>query len=379
MSSDEWELLSPRYFSDILVPLFNGGLIAYAVIFVLLFFGTIIMPIIVKLIRKQVTQRYANNSSQVDPNHKKTLLTLTDIPQYLPDDRWSYRLFYYTSLGLGVLYFSFHIAISVWPTTILTTGGKLQLLTADDIEAMIQFLYRWILTGYALVVLSISLGLDFVARWMAVSWPKEKPPDTGPQEPAARSPSTPTPASSTSLPMGQTSLKNVITSIKQSSFLVEIRIEKSNHSLKAGQTSVFVLADLQAGVADLTQRIQTLSKAIMTYIKAHPALYHACRLLCSIPGVGNLTAARLLAEIPDIHGFKNAKQLAAFIGLTPSEYSSGTSVHRRARISKKGNATLRAHLYWPAITAIRKNPVVTRMAHRPGTHCRQRELQEFVN
>lgn len=232
MSSDEWELLSPRYFSDILVPLFNGGLIAYAVIFVLLFFGTIIMPIIVKLIRKQATQRYANNSSQVDSNHKKTLLTLTDIPQYLPDDRWSYRLFYYTSLGLGVLYFSFHIAISVWPTTILTTGGKLQLLTADDIEAMIQFLYRWILTGYALVVFSISLGLDFVARWMAVSWPKEKQPDTGPQEPVAHPPSPPTPASSTSLPMGQTSLKNVITSIKQSSFLVEIRIEKSNHRKK---------------------------------------------------------------------------------------------------------------------------------------------------
>lgn len=145
--------------------------------------------------------------------------------------------------------------------------------------------------------------------------------------------------------------------------LQQIRQQERNR-LQAGQTSLFVLADLQAGVADLTKRIQTLSKAIMTYIKAHPALNHACRLLCSIPGVGNLTAARLLAEIPDIHGFKNAKQLAAFIGLTPSEYSSGSSVHRRARISKKGNATLRAHLYWPAVTAIRKNPVVTRMAQR---------------
>ena len=145
--------------------------------------------------------------------------------------------------------------------------------------------------------------------------------------------------------------------------LQQIQQQETNR-LKAGQTSATVLNDLQAGLVDLKQRIMVFSKAITTHLQAHPQLHHAYRLLCTIPGIGHLTAARLLAEIPDIRAFPSAKHLAAFIGLTPSEYTSGTSVHRRARISNKGNATLRAHLYWPAICAMRPNPVVACMAQR---------------
>lgn len=145
--------------------------------------------------------------------------------------------------------------------------------------------------------------------------------------------------------------------------LQQIELQEFNR-LQAGQTSPLVLVDLQQAVADLRQRIKAFSKAITAHIKAHPQLDHAYRLLRSIPGIGHLTAARLLAEIVDIRAFKSAKQLAAFVGLTPNEYTSGTSIHRRARISKKGNASLRAHLYWPAIIAMRKNPAVAQMAQR---------------
>jgi transposase len=145
--------------------------------------------------------------------------------------------------------------------------------------------------------------------------------------------------------------------------LQQIHLQELNR-LQAGQTSPLVLADLHQTLADLRQRVKAFSKAITAHLKAHPQLNHDYRLLRSIPGIGHLTAARLLAEIVDIRAFKSAKQLAAFIGLTPNEYTSGTSIHRRARISKKGNATLRAHLYWPAITAMRRNPVVVRMAQR---------------
>ncbi len=145
--------------------------------------------------------------------------------------------------------------------------------------------------------------------------------------------------------------------------LQQIKLQEFNR-LQAGQTSPLVLADLHMALDNLRQRIKALSKAITAHLKAHPHLDHAYRLLRSIPGIGHLTAARLLAEIADICAFKSAKQLAAFIGLTPTEYTSGTSIHRRARISKKGNAALRAHLYWPAITAMRKNPAVAQMAQR---------------
>ena len=52
--------------------------------------------------------------------------------------------------------------------------------------------------------------------------------------------------------------------------------------------------------------------------------------------------------------YESAKAAAADAGLTPSEYASGTSVRRKARLSKLGKAGIRAALYWPAITAMRR-------------------------
>ena len=140
--------------------------------------------------------------------------------------------------------------------------------------------------------------------------------------------------------------------------------QQEMNRLKAGQTSALVLADLHDAVTGFQQRLKTLSKAIKRHVQTHPQLNHAYDLLRTIPGIGHLTAARLLAEIPDIRAFKSAKQLAAFVGLTPDVYESGVSVNRRARLSKKGNALLRAQLYWPAIRAIKDNPVVAHMAQR---------------
>src|SRR5256714_6880486 len=49
---------------------------------------------------------------------------------------------------------------------------------------------------------------------------------------------------------------------------------------------------------------------------------------------------------------------AAYAGLAPRQYRSGTSVRKRTRLSKAGNARLRKALYLPALTAIRFNPLV---------------------
>src|SRR5262249_49406990 len=79
-----------------------------------------------------------------------------------------------------------------------------------------------------------------------------------------------------------------------------------------------------------------------------------CQLLTSIPGIGEHTALRLLAEIPDIRNFRSAKQLAAFAGLTPANRSSGKSVRKRPRLSKRGRSGLRKILFMPALTARRR-------------------------
>ena len=81
-------------------------------------------------------------------------------------------------------------------------------------------------------------------------------------------------------------------------------------------------------------------------------------LLRTIPGIGPVAAHAILAELPDPSRFDSAQQAAAYAGLAPREYRSGTSVKKRTRLSKAGNARLRKALYLPAMTAIRFNPLV---------------------
>lgn len=81
------------------------------------------------------------------------------------------------------------------------------------------------------------------------------------------------------------------------------------------------------------------------------------RLLRTVPGIGLLSALHLLLELGDITRFARAEQLAAYVGLTPSQYSSGENV-RMGRITRCGKNDLRAILTEVAWTAIKKDPVL---------------------
>ena len=98
--------------------------------------------------------------------------------------------------------------------------------------------------------------------------------------------------------------------------------------------------------------------AIEDHFKQYDSLQFKRLLLISIPGIGNKTASRILAELGDTTTFSNARQLAAYCGLTPRLRQSGTSVHKRPCLSKVGNARLRKALFMPAMCAARYNPVL---------------------
>ena len=67
--------------------------------------------------------------------------------------------------------------------------------------------------------------------------------------------------------------------------------------------------------------------------------------ICSIPGIGENLASRIVAEIGDIKRFKGSKQLIAYAGTDPHIYQSGTRDGVHLNISKKGNKILRTILY----------------------------------
>lgn len=133
---------------------------------------------------------------------------------------------------------------------------------------------------------------------------------------------------------------------------------------QAGIPSETVLHTIDEHIAFLDQQIAALLRQIRDHIDRHPHLRQQRDLLISIPGIGDITAFKLLAEIRDIHLFDNARQLAAFAGLTPRHHVSGSSVRGRTRLSKCGSARLRAALFFPAVVAQRRNPILQPFAQR---------------
>lgn len=121
---------------------------------------------------------------------------------------------------------------------------------------------------------------------------------------------------------------------------------------------------LEQHIGFLDDQIQQVEAAIKAHIRQNQTLKAQQDLLASIPGIGELTAAKLLAEIRSITAFDNVRQLVAYAGLNPRQYRSGSSVQRRSRISKTGPASLRAALYMPAIVAKNRNPILKVFAKR---------------
>lgn len=88
------------------------------------------------------------------------------------------------------------------------------------------------------------------------------------------------------------------------------------------------------------------------------------KLLRTIPGIGEHSTAALVAFVGDIQRFPNRQTLVAFVGLDPRVYQSGTSVHGKGFISKRGNAILRHTLFMCANVAIREDTELRTFADR---------------
>jgi transposase len=128
-----------------------------------------------------------------------------------------------------------------------------------------------------------------------------------------------------------------------------------------------VASHVQEHVVWLTSEIKKLEREVDDHIDRHPGLKHDAELIKSIPGIGNLTVARLLGHIGDVRRFASAKAFAAFLGVTPKQRTSGTSIKGRTMISRTGSSELRAALYMPSMVARRHNPILAQFADRLRT------------
>jgi transposase len=120
---------------------------------------------------------------------------------------------------------------------------------------------------------------------------------------------------------------------------------------------------LREHVAYLEAELERVLGEIDDLVNRHPPLRAQRDLITTIPGIADLTAARILGEMPNIAEYRNAKAVAAFAGLSPREHQSGT-MRGRTRLAKTGNSRLRVMLYFPAMSAARCNPVLKALYDR---------------
>lgn len=113
----------------------------------------------------------------------------------------------------------------------------------------------------------------------------------------------------------------------------------------------------------LTASIAAVEKQLGLFTRAQPLLERQVAKLTVISGIGLVTACAIVAKLP-IDRLRDGKAAAAYVGLTPRERQSGTSIHAAPRICKTGNGSLRRDLYMPATVAIRRNAVLKAFAER---------------
>lgn len=143
--------------------------------------------------------------------------------------------------------------------------------------------------------------------------------------------------------------------------LMNLRGQEGNRLL---ETHASVRPSIEATLVFLDKQLNAVQAMIDAHLERHAALRQSCDLLLTIPGVGIGLASRFLAEVGDINRFRNARQIAAFVGLNPRLKESGDSVRGRPKLSKMGSASLRKALYMPALTAMRFNPVLAALRTR---------------
>ena len=115
---------------------------------------------------------------------------------------------------------------------------------------------------------------------------------------------------------------------------------------------------LQRHIDFLQKEIRDTKKLIKQHIDNNPDLKKKKTLLESIPGIGEATINVILSEFSHINQFKNAKALAAFIGVAPRIRQSGSSLRGRGMMSKTGRSKLRKAFFMPAMVALRYNPII---------------------
>lgn len=168
------------------------------------------------------------------------------------------------------------------------------------------------------------------------------------------------PAPNDKTPQKQAEIQQLVARRRQ---LVDLKTQESNRwdttHAKAARQSI------QAVINTLEAEIRGIEKAIETLLESDDDWQRKIQLIQSVPGLGAVTAATVIADVPEL-GKLNRQQISALIGLAPYNRDSGAMKGKRS--ISGGRKSVRCVLYMAAIAARRFNPVIKTFADRLAQH-----------
>jgi transposase len=143
-----------------------------------------------------------------------------------------------------------------------------------------------------------------------------------------------------------------------------LRAETNRQGALEDKTGIakVVRQNLADNIARLAAGLAQIEQAVQAHLKAQPKLLAKLKQLRSVPGIGANNGVFILVLLAKwehlTDGRGSAKGLVAYTGLDPQTFESGTSVHKRASISRMGQAQTRRMLYMGALGGVRgHNPL----------------------
>ena len=140
--------------------------------------------------------------------------------------------------------------------------------------------------------------------------------------------------------------------VRRRSQLVEMQVAEKN---RLSNAPTAIQSDIQEHLEQLTEWIKKLNERIQSLTTQQQDWQQKQQLLLSVKGIGKVTAALFLAELPEL-GQLSDKQIARLVGVAPINRDSGK--HQGKRMICGGRVAVRCGMYIATLVATRHNPVI---------------------
>jgi len=135
--------------------------------------------------------------------------------------------------------------------------------------------------------------------------------------------------------------------------IIKNQLHAEQHSAWPVEQSIKRMKDR---IRYVTKQIKQVELEMEQILNGNASLKERIGQVCTIVGVGQVTALSVVAETAGFNLIRNKKQLASYAGYDVVDKISGTSVRGKPHISHKGNKNLRKAMHYPALTAIKHDP-----------------------